>query len=51
MNDIEEYTGNEIERFDINPEQYKDIVDESDFNEKDWKKLLEDNSDADSWIE
>ena len=51
LDDIEAYTGAEIERFELKPEDYKDIVDESDFNEKDWKKLLDENSDADSWSE
>ena len=51
LNDIEAYTGGEINRYDINPEEYKDIVDESDFNEKDWRKLLDENSDEESWSE
>jgi ATP-dependent RNA helicase RhlE len=51
LDEIETYTGAEIERFDLQPEDYKDIVDESDFNEKDWKKLLDENSDTDSWSE
>jgi ATP-dependent RNA helicase RhlE len=48
---IEEYTGHQIERYELRPEEYKDIINESDFNEKDWKKLLSDNSDTDSWKE
>jgi ATP-dependent RNA helicase RhlE len=51
LNDIENYTGNEIDRYDIHPEEYKDIIEESDFNERDWKKLLDENSDSDSWQE
>lgn len=51
LTDIEDYTGAEIERYDIQAEAYKDIIEESDFNEKDWKKLLDDNSDKDSWQE
>jgi ATP-dependent RNA helicase RhlE len=51
LDEIEAYTGAEIERFELQPEDYKDIVDESDFNEKDWKKLLDENSDTDSWSE
>jgi len=49
--EIEDYTGSEIERYDLQAEEYKDIIEESDFNEKDWKKLLSDNSDSDSWKE
>lgn len=51
LDDIEAYTGAEIERFDLHPGEYKDIVDESDFNEKDWKKLLDENTDGESWSE
>ncbi len=51
LEDIEAYTGAKIERFELHPEEYKDIIDESDFNEKDWRKLLNENSDADSWSE
>ncbi len=51
LEDIEAYTGAEIERFDLHPEEYRDIVEESDFKEKNWKKLLDENSDTDSWSE
>ena len=51
LNDIEEYTGGEIERYELRPEEYKDIIEESDFNEKDWRKLLSENSDSDSWMD
>ena len=51
LEDIEAYTGKEIDRYDIHPEEYKDIIEESDFNERDWKKLLDENSDSDSWQE
>ena len=51
LEEIEAYTGKEIDRYDIHPEEYKDIIDESDFNERDWKKLLDENSDSDSWQE
>ncbi len=46
---IQEYTGQEIERFELAPSEYKDIVDESDFNEKDWKKLLSDSDNPEGW--
>ncbi len=51
LEDIEDYTGKEIDRYDIHPEEYRDIIEESDFNERDWKKLLDENSDSDSWQE
>ena len=35
----------------ISFKKYKDIIEESDFNERDWKKLLDENSDSDSWQE
>lgn len=51
LEDIEDYTGKEIDRYDIHPEEYRDIIEESDFNERDWKKLLDENNDSDSWQE
>lgn len=51
LSQIEEYTGHQIQRYELHPEEYKDIIEESDFNEKDWKKLLSENSDSDSWMD
>jgi len=38
---IEEYTGEEIERYDITKEDYKDILGDSDDGSYDWKKLID----------
>ena len=45
--DIENYTGNEIERFEISPSDYKDIVSDSG-TEDDWQSMISKNSN-DSW--
>ncbi|MBL6661170.1 MAG: DEAD/DEAH box helicase [Crocinitomicaceae bacterium] len=46
--DIENYTGNEIERFEISPSDYKDIVSDSG-TEDDWQSMISKNSNPDSW--
>lgn len=46
--DIENYTGNEIERFEISPSDYKDIVSDSG-TEEDWQSMISKNSNPDSW--
>ena len=46
--DIENYTGNEIERFEISPSDYKDIVSDSG-TEEDWQSMISKNSNPESW--
>ena len=46
--DIENYTGNEIERFEISPSDYKAIVSDSG-TEDDWQSMISKNSNPDSW--
>ena len=38
---IEEYTGEEIEQFDITKEEYKEILNDSDDGSNNWKKLID----------
>lgn len=38
---IEEYTGEEIERYDIDKDEYMDILNDSDDGSYNWKKLIE----------
>lgn len=38
---IEEYTGEEIEQYDITRDEYKDILNDSDDGSYDWKKLID----------
>lgn len=46
--DIENYTGNEIERFEISPSDYKDIVSDSG-TEDDWQSMISKNSNPEAW--
>ena len=46
--DIENYTGNEIERFEISPSDYKDIVSDSG-TEDDWRGMISKNSNPEAW--
>ena len=48
LTDIESYTGNEIERFEISPSDYKDIVSDSG-TEDDWQSMISKNSNPESW--
>jgi ATP-dependent RNA helicase RhlE len=49
LEEIEKYTGHEIEVFDLRPEDYHAIVGESESHDKNWKKLLSDNDNPESW--
>lgn len=53
VKDIENYTGNEIEIYELNPNDYQWIINDSEDISYDWKKLIDDaNEDAgksDSW--
>jgi ATP-dependent RNA helicase RhlE len=49
LEEIEKYTGHDIEVFDLKPEEYQSIVSESDSHDKNWKKLMADNDNPDSW--
>ena len=46
--DIENYTGNEIERFEISPSDYKDIVSDSGTDD-DWQSMISKNSNPEAW--
>ena len=49
LDEIEIYTGQKIDMYDLAPEDYHAIVSESDAHEKNWKKLLADNDNPDAW--
>lgn len=40
LQEIEDYTGEEIERYDISLAEYKDILSDTDDGSNDWKKLI-----------
>ena len=48
---IEEYTGEEITRYDIHPDEYQDIIFDADDPHYNWKKLIEDNEDPNAWAD
>jgi len=48
---IEEYTGEEIVRYDIHPDDYQMIVFDSEDPLYNWKKLIEDSEDPNFWTE
>jgi len=48
---IEEYTGEEITRYDIHPDEYQDIIFDADDPHYNWKKLIEDNEDPNTWAD
>ncbi len=45
---IEEYTGEEVERYHINSNEYKDILEDTDSGDNNWQKLLRDNN-SEEW--
>jgi len=45
--EIEEYTGEEIERYDISQGDYKSILDDTDDGSNNWKKLLDETNTED----
>ena len=52
---IEEYTGEEIEQFDITKDEYKEILNDSDDGSNNWKKLIdnankEDGTEEEWWF-
>jgi hypothetical protein len=46
--DIEVYVGEEIERYDLTTEEYKQILEDRMDPDENWKKLMEEN-DLDEW--
>jgi len=44
---IEEYTGDEIDRYDLSLGDYKDILDDTDDGSYNWKKMLKDQNEFD----
>jgi len=51
LKDIEEYTGEEIAQYDLSQEEYQEIL--SDINEPNtnWKKLMQQANESDTWID
>lgn len=49
LTQIESYTGEEITRYDIHPDDYQEILFDADDPLYNWKKLIEENENPDSW--
>lgn len=49
LEEIEKYTGNPIDSYDLKPEEYHAIVSESESYDKNWKKLISDNDNPEAW--
>lgn len=48
LEDIEQYVGEEIERFDLSVSEYKEILEDRLDPDENWKKLIEEN-DSEDW--
>ncbi len=54
LNDIEEYTGEEVNRYELTPSEYQQILQDSDDNhfengDYNWKKLMKEFDNPDAW--
>jgi hypothetical protein len=45
---IEEYTGEEVERYHINSDEYREILDDTESGDFNWQKLIRDNN-SEEW--
>lgn len=46
---IESYTGEEVQRFDITADDYKEILSDTELSDYNWKKLMVENDNPDEW--
>ena len=49
LEDIEEYTGEEIQRFELTNGEYEDILGATDDGSYNWKKLIDEEGGGDEW--
>jgi ATP-dependent RNA helicase RhlE len=49
LESIEAYTGEEVQRFDITSDDYKEILSDTELSDFNWKKLLAENENSDEW--
>ena len=47
---IEEYTGEEVERYHINSDEYREILDDTESGDFNWQKLIRDNN-SEEWTD
>ena len=46
---IESYTGEEVQRFNITADDYKEILSDTELSDYNWKKLIAENENSDDW--
>jgi len=46
---IESYTGEEVQRFNITADDYKEILSDTELSDYNWKKLMSENDNPDEW--
>ena len=46
---IESYTGEEVQRFNITADDYKEILSDTELSDYNWKKLIAENENSDHW--
>ena len=46
---IESYTGEEVQRFNITADDYKEILGDTELSDYNWKKLMAENDNPDEW--
>jgi ATP-dependent RNA helicase RhlE len=46
---IESYTGEEVQRFNITSEDYKEILSDTELSDFNWKKLIAENENSEDW--
>jgi ATP-dependent RNA helicase RhlE len=46
---IESYTGEEVQRFNITADDYKEILSDTELSDYNWKKLMTENDNPDEW--
>ena len=46
---IESYTGEEVQRFNITADDYKEILSDTELSDYNWKKLMAENENPDEW--
>jgi ATP-dependent RNA helicase RhlE len=46
---IESYTGEEVQRFNITADDYKEILSDTELSDYNWKKLIAENENSEDW--
>jgi ATP-dependent RNA helicase RhlE len=46
---IESYTGEEVQRFNITADDYKEILSDTELSDFNWKKLIAENENSEDW--